>query len=263
MSGSAFEQRARAYVANALPHAGVHERQKLLDDWFEKEKAAKGICDDFAKRAGDPSGKAILDIGFGNGITAAAFTRRGAKLSGVEVSEELFSIAMDYLKERGIPADLRLYEGTVFPFPDGAFDYIYSVSVLEHVSDPVAVLKESYRVLKRGGTFYLAFPNRWNPKETHTGIWFLGYLPRSVAGALLTLFGRNSIPDWNLHFLSYFWLKRLLKKHDIPFTVRLLDGSSGGIKRLLARLLAAFGVHHSAILPHVMVVLQKRHVRKK
>ena len=258
MQGTLFEQRAREYVEGALPHGTPYERKKLLDDWFEKEKAAEGICDDFIKRAGDPREKSVLDIGFGNGITAGVFAKRGARISGVEVSEELFSIATDYLKEKGISADLRLYEGAVFPFPDGAFDHIYSVSVLEHVSDPVAVLREAYRVMKAGGTFYLAFPNRLNPKETHTGIWFLSYLPRIVAAAVLSLLGRNSIPDWNLHFLSYFWLRRLLKRHKIPFTIRLRDGSSGGIRRLLANILAFFGIHHSAILPHVMVVLQKK-----
>lgn len=258
MKGTPFEQRAREYVEGALPHGTKPERQKLLEDWFGKEKAAQGIYDDFVKRAGNPVAKEVLDIGFGNGITASIFSQRGAHISGVEVSPELFSIATDYLKWKGIPGDLRLYGGAVFPFGDGTFDYIYSVSVLEHVSDPVAVLKEACRVLKPWGVFYLAFPNRWNPKETHTGIWFLSFLPRGAARALLTLLGRNSLDDWNLHFLSYFWLRRLLQKDDIDLSVVFETEKGRGMRRILKQTLAVLGIHQSALLPHVMVILKKR-----
>ncbi len=257
MKGTPFEQRGREYVASALPHGSPYERQKLLEDWFGKEEAAQGIYDDFEKRAGDPTDREVLDIGFGNGITASVFAQRGVRVSGVEVSPELFSIATDYLKERGISADLRLYEGVVFPFADGAFDHIYSVSVLEHVADAAAVMKEACRVLKSGGTFYLAFPNRWNPKETHTGIWFLSYLPRGVAGVFLTFFGRNSLDDWNLHFLSYFWLRRLLKKNNIELSVVFESEQGSGMRKTLKQILAVLGIHHSALLPHVMVILKK------
>jgi SAM-dependent methyltransferase len=227
-----------------------------LEDWLTKEEAAQGIYDDFAKRAGNPVGASVLDIGFGNGITASVFARQGARMSGVEVSAELFSIATDYLKEKGTPADLRLYEGIVFPFADRTFDYIYSVSTLEHVSDAATVIKEACRVLKPGGKFYLAFPNRLNPRETHTGLWFLSYMPRTVAGLLLGFFGRNSIPDWNLHFLSYFWLRRLLQNNGIGFSI-LFEREGSGVRKILKKILAVFGIHHSAILPHVMVVLKK------
>ena len=192
MRGTNFEERAQEYIAGALPHGTAYEKQKLLEDWFGKEEAAHGIYDDFAKRAGNPVGAAVLDIGFGNGITASVFAERGAHVSGLEVSPELLSFAKDYLKSKNISADLALYEGNLFPFDDGTFDYIYSVSVLEHVSDSGAVMKEAYRVLKPGGRFYLAFPNRWNPKETHTGLWFLSCLPRKTYQVFISFFKAKS-----------------------------------------------------------------------
>jgi SAM-dependent methyltransferase len=45
------------------------------------------------------------------------------------------------------------------PFPDGAFDLVTCQTILIHVPDPVAVLKEMLRVLKLGGLLVVAEPN--------------------------------------------------------------------------------------------------------
>ncbi len=252
-----LEEKARAYVARALPHAPAREREKLVRDWLTKEVSAQGIVEDFQKRVGSVHDRRVLDVGFGNGITLAAFAQQGAHMCGLEVSEELHAIAHEYLQAKEVVGELQLYNGGSFPFADATFDYMYSVSVLEHVTDPAQVLLEAARVLKPGGLFYLAFPNRLFPRETHTGIWFLSYVPRRLARFLLVLFRRNTIDDWNLHFLSYFWLRRLLRRHAIPFTVRYEVSAASFSKRAVKQLLSAMGIHHSALLPHVMVVLER------
>ncbi|MBX9701278.1 MAG: class I SAM-dependent methyltransferase [Acetobacteraceae bacterium] len=44
------------------------------------------------------------------------------------------------------------------PFPDGSFDLVVAVAVLEHVADPQRVVAEIWRVLKPGGKVYAATP---------------------------------------------------------------------------------------------------------
>ncbi len=44
-------------------------------------------------------------------------------------------------------------------FPDNSFDAVTMWHVLEHTTDPVAVLREIRRILKDNGTFILAIPN--------------------------------------------------------------------------------------------------------
>jgi len=49
--------------------------------------------------------------------------------------------------------------GERLPFADAAFDGLFSINVLEHVADLVAVVAESARVLDEGGTFLAITPN--------------------------------------------------------------------------------------------------------
>jgi ubiquinone/menaquinone biosynthesis C-methylase UbiE len=256
MSESKTEAHIDRYLTGCSEYTSPYERKRLAEDWLEKEQRAYNVVADFKRRAVDPAGKRLLDIGFGNGDYSIAFAQAGAKVAGVEINGVLKEIAEDRLAEKSVTADLRLYDGERFPFTDASFDCLFSVSVLEHVSDPRAVLAEAARVLAPGGCFYLAFPNRFAPKETHTGYWFVSYLPRALARPILRRLGRNSIDELNLHFLSYFKLRRLLRRTGL--TVRYETGRGSAGARLLKRLLAYLDIHHSILLPHIMVVLDKR-----
>lgn len=252
---SDVRQRAESYLSSCKEYSDSYEHEKLVRDWEKKGEVAKNVVGDFTRRAGDPRGKKVLDIGFGNGEYAIAFSRAGAEVTGVEVNPVLGSLAKDRANASGVHPELIVYDGSSLPFGDNSFDHAYSISVLEHTSDPRRVLEEVCRVLKPGGTFYLAFPNRIALRETHTGIYGPNYLPRSAARFVLKhVWGRDSIDELNLHFIGYLKLTRFLKRTS--FRVRLEYGGSG-LRGMLKRLLGLFGMHHSSILTSVMVVLEK------
>lgn len=249
--------RAESYLATCTEYTDPYEREKLIGDWAKKGKAAREAVEDFKLRAGKIEGARILDIGFGGGEYALAFAKAGARVYGLEVNRMLYEIAEAYLKEEGVQARLRVYEGDTFPFDAGFFDYAFSVSVLEHVSDARLMIREVDRVLKPGGKFYLAFPNRWRVREAHTGVFFLSYLPRRFAEALMRrLWKRNAIEELNLHFLSYWTLKRLLRGTSLCVVFEY--GAKTWPRRILKRVLGAFGMHHSAVLGTVMLILERR-----
>jgi len=254
-----IKQRARKsaerYIDACGEYSDAFEHEKLVRDWMKTRSVAEKVVQDFRRRAGEVNGKRLLDLGFGNGMYACAFAHAGAQVSGLEVNPVLLDIAKENMQEEGVTADLRTYNGNTFPFEDTSFDYAFSVSVLEHVSDAGLFLRETDRVLKPGGTYFLAFPNRWRPQEAHTHILFLSYLPRTWVQFLLrTLLKRNTVEELNLHFVSYWSMKRLLRGTSLQ-VVPEFEGR--GLKGAIKRILWSLGIHHSAILGTVMIILKK------
>lgn len=73
---------------------------------------------------------------------------------------------------------VRQIHGTRADFPDAHFDLVLSNQVLEHVTDPEAVIADIGRLLKPGGTLIAAFPVTSTWYEGHLGLYFAHRLPR-------------------------------------------------------------------------------------
>ncbi len=74
---------------------------------------------------------------------------------------------------------------------------------------------------------------------------------------VVNILNRLSFDEWNLHFLSYWTIKRLAKKNDLNFKIIYEVSSNNKYKQLLKQSLRFFGIHHSALLRTVMLVLEK------
>ena len=97
----------------------------------------------------------ILDLGCGDGHFAqAAFTQ--PLDAGIDPSVQAIAEAA----RRGMHRDLKVGDSNAMPFPDGAFATVLSNSVLEHIPDIDATLRETHRVLQPGGLFVFTTPNQ-------------------------------------------------------------------------------------------------------
>jgi ubiquinone/menaquinone biosynthesis C-methylase UbiE len=96
--------------------------------------------------AGVGAGTRVLDVGTGPGVVAAAAAARGAQVTAVDAEPGMAETAA-----RNVPGlDVRVAVLPDLPLPDGEFDAVTGNFVINHMSDPPAVLAELRRVLRPG-----------------------------------------------------------------------------------------------------------------
>ncbi|MFC5719313.1 methyltransferase domain-containing protein [Streptomyces gamaensis] len=96
----------------------------------------------------------ILDVGCGPGtITAdlAALVPQG-RVTGLDAAADVLDKARAYARERGLDnVEFTTGDAQHLDFPDDSFDVVHAHQVLQHVGDPVGVLRELRRVCRPGG----------------------------------------------------------------------------------------------------------------
>ena len=70
-------------------------------------------------------------------------------------------------------------DGRQLPFRDGAFDVVFSNSVIEHVGGPASQQRFANEVARVGRAYWVQTPNRWFPVEQHLLTPFIHWLPKS------------------------------------------------------------------------------------
>jgi hypothetical protein len=110
------------------------------------------------------------------------------------------------------------YDGSVFPFRDGAFDWVFSNAVIEHVGgreSQLLFLREMRRVSRH---VFFTTPNKYFPVESHTNVMF-----RHWSSAGFYQWCRENNPLWNednLYLMSGSYLRQLLDEADVgPYSM--------------------------------------------
>lgn len=111
-----------------------------------------------AELCGDVSGVRVLDLGCGSGYFAREMARRGAEVTGVDVSPRLIEHAErierdESLGIRYVKADAADLSGVI---PDISFEMVTSCVALQDMPDVPGVLREVRRVLRPDGRFVVS-----------------------------------------------------------------------------------------------------------
>ena len=101
--------------------------------------------------------EALLDIGCGSGVFLKELALHGQRLFALD-RHGLMDRVKDMTQKEHIT--VHLVEGSALdlPFAPDSFDGVVSVSVLEHLHQPLQALNEIRRVTKEGGRIVLGFP---------------------------------------------------------------------------------------------------------
>ena len=108
------------------------------------------------------AGKRVLDIGCGGGILSDSMARRGADVTGIDLSVKALRVAQLHALEAGtanvsykeISAEAMALE------QPGEFDVVTCMEMLEHVPDPASVVRACATLVKPGGWVFFSTLNR-------------------------------------------------------------------------------------------------------
>jgi len=133
------------------------------------------------KYAGVRAGQKVLDVACGTGVVAVTAARRGAVVTGLDLTPELLVRARENAAIAGVQIDFREGDAEALPFADGAFDVVLSQFGHMFAPRPDRTIGEMLRVLAPGGT--IAF-STW-PPESFVGRMFSlvgAYMPPPPPG---------------------------------------------------------------------------------
>ncbi|MCA9284591.1 MAG: class I SAM-dependent methyltransferase [Phycisphaerales bacterium] len=208
---------------------GVYER--LDDPGYEETQDTRALQMEWLLKqalAARPAARTLLDIGAGAGLMVAKAKDAGLEATGIEPSRALVAAARRVNR-------VELLQGT-FPHPDLAgrtFDIVTLVDVIEHVNDPVGLLRDIACSMGERSLLLVVTPDRasltarmmgfrwWHYRLAHVGYFDPATLRRAAERAGLRIIGQRRakwffrvgyLAERAAEYLPIRWFNRLAER---------------------------------------------------
>jgi len=149
----------------------MRKNKRLFDDWPHKyDRWFTTPIGGFVKKYEEELvldllrpllGEIILDAGCGTGMFTLEILSSGAHVIGLDLSLPMLARASQ--KAKGYPFQIVLADMSNLPFQKDSFDKVVSVTALEFIGDAKGVVKELFRVARKGGCIVVATLNSLSP----------------------------------------------------------------------------------------------------
>ncbi len=152
--------------ANILVHSKMAKTYDQREPHFrpENQRKVRGVLEELRSR----SGGRLLDVGCGTGFIINLARDLFDEIHGVDITEAM----LEKVDASGGHIELHRCGAEQMPFDDACFDVVTAYAFLHHLQETGPVLREVFRVLKKGGVFYADLePNRlfWQLATQHDG----------------------------------------------------------------------------------------------
>lgn len=136
------------------------------DCWYQKklgsfvDQVQKQLIEDIAE---PKANETVLDIGSGTGNYSLWLAQKGLRVSAIDQSQEMMSIAQKKAEKENVKIAWYLEDAQSLPFSDNTFDLVISVTAIEFMDDPKQVLQEGMRALKQNGRLVIGVLTKESP----------------------------------------------------------------------------------------------------
>lgn len=152
---------------------------KNINYYPEKINENDGRVQEIISFFGDLNGKKIIDVGCGKGRFLRVIKEKfpNSQLYGLDISEKMLQYCPDGVETKiGSTLDIK--------YPDGYFDYVYTVEVLEHALMVENAIKEMIRILKIGGKIVIIDKNVSKLGRLELADWEQWFKPKDIVKLL-------------------------------------------------------------------------------
>lgn len=107
-----------------------------------------------------------LDIGSGSGILIKILNKKNS------LESEGCDYTKDLIQDKSVPITVVDLNNGKLPFEDSTFDIVTCTETIEHLENYRSILKEAFRILRKGGTLVVTTPNILNLKSRIRFLFF-------------------------------------------------------------------------------------------
>lgn len=222
------EELGRIYTENYFLGSESDEGRRAASEI--KQATALQYLSEIRRYRGGTAGR-LLEVGCGDGDFLRMAEREGWEVAGVEYSSDACDRARGRLKN----GEVHCGELQHASLPTNAFDVVAISDVIEHVRSPLPFLREIHRVLKPGGTVFIATPSTdsWSArllkqKWMEFKVEHLTYFNRATLQTAMFKAGfRNTIvqPGWKVLSLEY--IRKHFERFPVPFVTAVVGFAAG------------------------------------